>query len=320
MSSSGSGCRQAFARALLDEARKDPSIYVVTTDARGSAALDEFAKALPGQFVEAGIAEQDAVGIGAGLAHSGKRVFVCGPACFLSSRSVEQVRVDAAYADLDVKIVGVSGGVSYGALGATHHSLHDLALYRAIPNMTVIVPSDAAQAELIARKLVRVRGPAYIRMGRNPMPDSYEPGAARFELGKANLLMDGKDCAIIACGEALPYALGAARNLASRGIFCLVLDMPTIKPIDEEAILAAAWRCGAVVTVEEHYAKGGLGGSVAEFLAERYPTSMRILGFPDKYLPAGTSEELFTYCGLDSAGIARSVMAFLDSIKRGNSH
>ena len=313
MSSSGTGCRQIFMRALLDEAQKDPSIFVVTTDARGSAALDEFAKALPRQFVEAGIAEQDAVGIGAGLARSGKKVFVCGPACFHASRSVEQVRIDAAYADLDVKIVGVSGGVSYGALGATHHSLHDFALYRSIPNMKVIVPSDAAQAELMARKLAHTRGPVYLRMGRNPVPDSYEPGAARFEIGVANTLMKGDDCALVSCGEALHYALDAARKLASGGIACNLLDMPTIKPLDEEAILEAARRCGSVITIEEHYAKGGLGGAVAELLAERLPLPMRILGFPDEYLPAGSSEELFAHCGLDSDGIVRSVKAFLDS-------
>jgi transketolase len=317
MSSVGSGCRQAFMRALLDEARKDPSIFVVTTDARGSAALDDFAKALPNQFVEAGIAEQDAVGIGAGLAHSGKRVFVCGPACFHSSRSVEQVRVDAAYADLDLKIVGVSGGVAYGALGATHHSLHDIALYRSIPNISVILPSDAAQAELVARALARRRGPAYVRMGRNPVPDSYAPGAAAFEFGKAERLREGRDCAIVACGEALHYARGAAELLAARGVECRLLDMPTIKPLDEAAILEAASDCGAVVTVEEAYAKGGLGGAAAEFLSERRPTPMLILGFPDEYLPAGSSDELFAHVGLDSSGIARRIEAFLARLGAG---
>jgi transketolase len=311
MSSTGTGCRQRFMRSLLEEATRDPSIYVVTSDSRGSASLDEFAKVLPAQFVEAGIAEQDAVGIGAGLAHSGKRVFVCGPACFYSSRAVEQARVDVAYAGLDVKIVGVSGGVSYGALGATHHSLHDIALYRAIPGMTVVLPSDAAQAELAARELSRFRGPAYVRMGRNPVPDAYEEGQVRFVLGKANVLRDGGDCALIACGEALHYAVDAARTLASKGIACRLVDMSTIKPLDAEAVLEAADRCGAVVTVEEHYAKGGLGGAVAELLCERRPTPMRILAFPDEYLPAGSSEDLFAYVGLDSAGIARSVEEFL---------
>jgi transketolase len=316
MSTAGNGCRQAFMRALLEEAMRDPSIFVVTSDARGSASLDDFAAALPGQFVEVGIAEQDAVGIGAGLAHSGKRVFVAGPASFYSARAVEQVKNDAAYADLDVKIVGVSGGVSYGALGATHHALHDLALYRSIPNMAVIVPSDAAQAGMAARDLAKRRGPAYIRMGRSPVPDSYAPGEARFEFGKANLLADGKDCAIIACGETLHYAMGAVHALGERGIRCSLLDVPTIKPLDEAAILGAARRCGAVVTVEESYAFGGLGGAVAELLSQRTPTPMRILGFPDSYLPAGSSEELFAHCGLDSAGIERKVLEFLRGLGR----
>ncbi|MGA2547722.1 MAG: transketolase C-terminal domain-containing protein [Rectinemataceae bacterium] len=317
MSSAGFGCRQAFARALLDEARRDPSIFVVTSDARGSAALDEFARELPEQFVEVGIAEQDAVGVGAGLARSGKRVFVAGPASFYSARCVEQVKNDVAYADLDVKIVGVSGGVSYGALGATHHSLCDIALYRAVPNMSVIIPSDAAQAELVARHLARNRGPAYVRMGRSPVPDSYEPGAAAFSSGKANILAQGSDCAIVACGEALHYALGAVSELAARGIACLLLDMPSIKPLDEAAILEAARRCGAVVTVEEHYACGGLGGAVAELLSQRLPTPLRILGFPDEYLPAGSSDELFEYCGLGSGGIAGSVVEFLGATRKG---
>lgn len=313
MSTAGNGCRQAFMRSLLEAARKDPSIYVVTSDARGSASLDEFAAALPGQFVEVGIAEQDAVGIGAGLAHSGKRVFVAGPASFYSARAVEQVKNDAAYADLDLKIIGVSGGVSYGALGATHHSLHDVALYRSIPNLAVVIPSDAAQAALVAKDLTARRGPVYLRMGRSPVPDSYAPGEARFEFGKANLLAEGGDCAILACGEALHYALGAVRVLGDRGIRCSLVDVPTIKPLDEDAILEVARRCGAVVTVEESYAAGGLGGAVAELLSQREPTRMRLLGFPDAYLPAGSSEELFAHCGLDSAGIAKSVEAFLSS-------
>jgi transketolase len=311
MSQSGKGCRHAFMGALLEEARRNPAIFVVVTDSRGSSALDEFAKALPAQFVEAGIAEQDAVGIGAGLAASGKKVFVCGPACFHSSRSVEQVRVDAAYADLDLKIVGVSGGVAYGALGATHHSLHDIALYRSIPNMTVILPSDSAQADLAARALAHSRGPVYLRMGRNPVPDTYGAGKAAFQIGEANLLREGRDCAIIACGEALRYAAAAAELLASKGIACRLLDMPTVKPLDEAAVLSAAEDCGAIVTVEEAYAKGGLGGAVAELLAERRPTPMRILGFPDEYLPAGSQDELFAHAGLDAPGIAKSVEIFL---------
>jgi transketolase len=317
MSASGFGCRQAFAKGLLEEARANPAIYVVTSDARGSAAFDEFARALPGQFVEAGIAEQDAVGIGAGLARSGKRVFVVGPASFYSARCVEQVKNDVAYADLDVKIIGVSGGVSYGALGATHHSLHDVALYRSIPNMSVILPSDAAQAELAARYLARNRGPAYLRMGRAPVPDVYKPGTVAFAPGKANVLAEGRDCAVIACGEALHYAADAVRELGRRGVACRLLDMPTIKPLDDEALLSAAEACGVVVTVEEHYAKGGLGGAVAELLSRRRPLPVLALGFPDEYLPAGNSAELFAHCGLDAAGIARSVTEFLGSIGKG---
>ncbi len=323
MSGSGISCRHAFTAALLEEALNEPRLYAVTTDARGSVTLGDFAKALPGQFVEIGIAEQNSVGVGSGLARSGKRVFVCGPACFYSARSAEQVKNDVAYAGADVKIVGVSGGVSYGALGGTHHSLHDIALYRAIPNLSVIIPADVTQTEAATRYLASHAGPAYMRLGRAPVPDVYRSSDSSFHFGRANRLSDGQDCAIIACGETLFHALAAEKLLRTKGVRCTVLDIPTIKPLDREAIVQAARESGRVVTVEEHSVFGGLGSAVAEVLGEEYPVPVRIIGFPDEFVPAGESPQLYDYYGLTGPKLADTIFAFVqtkshnaDSIRR----
>ena len=308
---SGESCRHAFTGALLERAREDRSIIAVTSDAKGSVTLGDFEAALPEQFVETGIAEQNAVGISAGLALSGKRVFVCGPACFYSARSFEQVKNDVAYADSNVKVIGVSGGVSYGALGSTHHSLHDVAAYRAVPNISVILPADRHQTRRLTEFLTTYDHPVYVRLGRSPVPDVYAEGDECFEFGKAQTLRSGGDCTIVAAGETVFHAVEAARTLAERGISATVLDMSCIKPLDLDTLLAAAERTGAVVTVEEHSAFGGLGAAVAEALAQNRPTPMKILGFPDEFAPAGSSRELFEHFGLDAAGIATAVETLL---------
>jgi len=310
-SASGVSCRHAFTAALLSCAREDGSIVAVTSDAKGSVTLFDFEKALPGQFVETGIAEQNAVGIAAGLANGGKRPFVCGPACFYSARSFEQVKNDLAYADSNVKVVGVSGGVSYGALGSTHHSLHDIAAYRAIPNLSVILPSDRFQTAEATRFLGRYDHPVYMRIGRGAVPDVYDESQPCFRFGKANTLREGGDCTIVAMGETVHHALRAAELLETDGIKVTVLDSPCIKPFDSQTVLESAKRTGAVVTVEEHSVFGGLGATVAELLSQYEPTRMKILGFPDAFAPAGTSGELFEHVGLTGEGIAASVRAFL---------
>jgi len=259
-------CRKAFTSALLEEARTDNNIFVVTSDARGSVTLDDFANELPEQFVEVGIAEQNAVGMAAGLASCGKNVFVCGPACFYSARSLEQIKVDVAYSRNSVKIVGVSGGISYGALGSTHHSLHDIAVMRTFPGLNIYLPADRYQTEQLTRYLAKSNEPAYVRMGRNAVPDVYSKGQASFTWGKANVLHEGTDVSIIATGETVYHALEAARMLEQENISALVLDMPTIKPIDREAILMAAKTTGRIITVEEHSIYGGLGSAVAEIV------------------------------------------------------
>lgn len=312
-SAPGKSCRHAFTETLLEMARNDPLIMAVTSDAKGSVTLGEFEKSLPQQFLELGIAEQNTVGVSAGLALCGKRPFVCGPASFYSARAIEQVKNDVAYANSNVKIIGVSGGVSYGALGSTHHSLHDIAFMRAIPNIAVILPCDFAQTSEATRFLTSFTGPAYMRVGRTPVPDVYTGGPAPFALGKANRLREGSDCTIIATGETVFHAAKAAEQLAQSGIHARLLDMPTLKPIDAEAIIAAARDTGGIVTVEEHSVHGGLGAAVAEIVVQQHPVRMKIVAFPDEFVPAGSSAELFAHYGITGPALAAAVTEFIRS-------
>lgn len=299
--------RAAWSEALLALARENPRIIAVTTDSRGSAAMGAFAKALPNQLVECGIAEQNAVSIAAGLAQTGLCPYVCGPAAFLATRAFEQIKVDMAYNHSNVKVAGVSAGVSYGALGSTHHAVQDIAVMRTLPGMTVLVPADANQCTAMVRALQAYPGPAYIRMGRGQVPDVYGVGP-EFAIGKANMLVPGGDAAILATGEMVAPALEAAALLQAEGIAARVLDIHTIKPLDEDAVLAAA-TTGAVVTVEEHSVCGGLGSAVAELLAQGHPVKLRILGLPDEPLYAGNSQQVKDHYQLNAQGIARAVQA-----------
>ena len=295
--------RKAFTGRLLELARENPRILAVATDSRGSVTLTDFAEQLPKQFVECGIAEQDAVGIGAGLSNGGFVPFVCGPACFFSMRSAEQVKVDVAYSHTNVKIIGVSGGVSYGALGTTHHSTQDIALMRATPTIEIFLPADGTQMVALTDYLAESAEPAYVRMGRGGVPAVYSSPAEAFTYGRANRLTEGGDLALIACGEMVYHALEAERVLRSRGVHASVYDMHTLRPLDEDAILQAA-DTGLVLTVEEHCVHGGLGGAVAEVLSQRKPVRMRILGLPDVPLYNGTSEQVMAHYGLTGEGIA----------------
>lgn len=303
-------CRKSFTDTLLQLAKNDKDIVAVTSDARGSVTLGDFANELPGQFVECGIAEQDAVGISAGLAHSGKKVFVCGPACFYVARSLEQVKVDLAYSRNPVKILGVSGGVAYGALGATHHSLHDIAALRTFPGMNIVLPCDARQTAKLVKELVDYPHPVYVRVGRAAVPDVYEDDNFTFRLGKANMLQDGNQLTIIAAGETVYHALQAGRQLAAQGISTRVLDMSSIKPCDTEAVLKAARDTGRIITVEEHSMFGGLGAMVTEILSEN-PVPVRIIGIPDEDVVHGSNKEIFHHYGLDAEGIVKSALSFV---------
>jgi len=299
-------CRKAFTETILELAKEDKNIVVLTSDARGSVTLNSFAEELPEQFVELGIAEQNMVGTAAGMALNGLKPFVCAPACFLSARSFEQVKVDMAYANTNVKAIGISGGVSYGALGTSHHSVQDIAMMRATAGLTIIIPSDARQTAAMTKKLADFEGPVYVRMGRGGVEDIYEENDVMFEIGKANTVHDGDDITIIGCGETVRVALDGAIELEKEGISARVLDMHTIKPLDEEAILKAANETGKIITIEEHCINGGLGGAVAEVLVQNKPIPQRIMGIPDEQTVSGDSAEVFKHYGLTADNIVKT--------------
>ena len=305
-------CRKSFTDTLLELAREDKEIIAVTSDASGSATLTDFAKTLPEQFVEVGIAEQNAVGISAGMASTGKKVFIFGPACFYVARALEQVKVDMAYSQMPVKIMGVSGGVAYSQLGATHHSLHDIAVLRTFPGMEVYLPCDVRQTRKLVQKMVNHPKPAYIRVGRNAVPDVYENDDFEFELGKANTLMEGNDLTIIGTGETVAHCLEAGRLLKEHGINARVLDMCSIKPFDREAVVKAARETGRIVTAEEHSIYGGLGAIVAEITAQECPVRMKILGVPDENVIHAKPLTVFQHYGFDYQGIYQAALELLN--------
>jgi len=302
---------EAFATTLLELARQDSDLLVVTSDSRGSAKLAPFAKAAPGQIVEVGIAEQNLVGVAAGLAAAGKNVFAVSPACFLTARSLEQIKNDLCYSDRPVTAVGISAGVSYGALGTTHHSLHDYAALRAIHNITIVAPADNFETRAAVRAAAQSTKPVYLRFGKKRMPllPRLEPG---FELGKASLIRAGTDLAFLACGETVAPAFEAAELLAQEGIQCRVLSLHTLKPLDLAAVRQAAAETGAVITVEEHSVNGGLGEACAGLLLqEGLPSRFRIVGFPDDHTVTGSQEEIFHHYGIDGPGLAATARQLL---------
>jgi transketolase len=306
-----------FAETLLGLARQDRNLLVVTSDSRGSGKLAPFGEALRDQIVEVGIAEQNLVGVAAGLAAAGKRVFAVSPACFLTARSLEQIKNDVAYSDHAVTLVGISAGVSYGALGSTHHSLHDLAVLRAINNVDVVVPADNAETREAVRAAAGSERPVYLRFGKAPQFDlRSEP--VTLERGKSFTLREGSDVAFIAAGETVIHALLAAASLAeSSGLSCRVLSVPYIKPLDDAAILKAASECRAVITVEEHMVHGGLGEACASLLlrAEVCPR-FRIVGIPDEYTVTGAQADIFRHYGISMEGLARTALDLLDGPRR----
>lgn len=297
--------RAAICSVLMERAGTDRDIVVLCSDSRGSASMTPFAEAFPGQFVEVGIAEQNLVSIAAGLAKCGKKPFAASPACFLSTRSYEQAKIDVAYSNTNVKLIGISGGVSYGALGMSHHSAQDIAAMSAIPNMRVYIPSDRHQTKCLIEALLQDKAPAYIRVGRNPVEDIYEEGNIPFEMDRATVLSRGQDVAVIACGEMVHPALEAVKLLERRGIHALLLDMYCVKPIDEAAVIEAAQNAGAVLTVEEHSSYGGLGARVSQIVGGHCPRRVKNLSLPDAPVITGTSKEVFDYYGLNAEGIAK---------------
>lgn len=299
--------RKAICDVLLKEAETDKDIVVLCSDSRGSASLAPFADTYPEQFVEMGIAEQDLVSVSAGLAHCGKKAFAASPACFLSTRSYEQCKIDVAYSNTNVKLIGISGGISYGALGMSHHSAQDIAAMSAIPNMRVYLPSDRFQTAKLIKALLKDEKPAYIRVGRNPVEDIYTEDNCPFEMDKATVLAEGTDAAIIACGEMVRPAYEAAKLLEKDGIHATVLDMYCVKPLDKEAIVKAASNAKAVVTAEEHAPYGGLGSMVSQVVGAECPRKVLNIALPDAPVVSGTSQEVFDYYGMNAEGIAKTV-------------
>lgn len=287
-------------------------ITVLCSDSRGSASLSKFADTYPEQFVEMGIAEQDLVSVAAGLASCGKKAFAASPACFLSTRSYEQAKIDCAYSNTNVTLIGISGGVSYGALGMSHHSAQDIAAMSAIPNMRVYLPSDRFQTAKLIEALLQDEKPAYLRVGRNPVEDIYTEENCPFEMDKATVLAEGTDVALIACGEMVRPALDAAALLKAQGISATVLDMYCVKPLDNAAVIKAAQNAKVVVTVEEHAPFGGLGSMVAQAVGEHCPRKVKNLSLPDAPVITGTSKEVFDYYGLNAAGIAKTAAELLN--------
>ena len=305
--------RQAICDTLMAAAGKDRNVIALCSDSRGSASMTPFFNTYPDQSIEVGIAEQNLVSISAGLAKCGKKPFAFSPACFLSTRSYEQAKIDCAYSDTNVKLIGISGGVSYGALGMSHHSAQDIAAMSAIPNMRVYLPSDQYQTKKLIEALLTDQKCAYVRVGRNPVEDIYSENDCPFEMNKATILADSEDfdVAIIACGEMVHPAIEAAKNLKNDGISAVVVDMYCVKPIDHDAVLSVARKAKLIVTIEEHAPFGGLGSMVSQIVASECPKRVINLTLPDAPVITGISREVFDTYGLNADGISETVRKVL---------
>lgn len=298
-------CRDAFAETLERLAANDEKIVAVCNDSVGSSKLGGFKSKFPERLVNVGIAEQNLVGVGAGLANGGRLPFVCGASCFLTGRALEQIKADISYSNANVKLVGISSGMAYGELGPTHHSIEDFAWTRVLPNLPVIAPCDRIETAAAIEWAASYAGPCFLRLSRVGVPDLL-PEDHQFELGRANLLRQGSDVTLIANGTLTHRLVKAAEILAERGIKARVLNMATVRPIDEEAIIAAAKETGAIVTAEEHSIFGGLGSAVAEVVVENVPVPMKRLGVPGIYAPTGSAELLLDEFGMAPTAIAEA--------------
>lgn len=297
--------RKIICDVLMKKAQEDETVTVLCSDSRGSASMTPFFEAFPEQAVEIGIAEQNLVSIAAGMAKCGKKTYAASPACFLSTRSYEQAKVDVAYSNTNVKLIGISGGISYGALGMSHHSLQDIAAMAAIPNMRVYLPSDRFQTEKLLEALLEDQKPAYIRVGRNSVEDVYTEEYCPFQMNHATMVKEGKDLLIVACGEMVHPAVQAVEILEKEGISVAVLDMYCLKPFDVETLRSTAQKCKAVISVEEHAPFGGLGSMVSQVIAKYDPKRVWNMTLPDEPVVTGTSQEVFDYYGLNAEGIAK---------------
>lgn len=306
--------RQAICETLMSHAKEDKDIIALCSDSRGSASMTPFFTAYPDQSVEVGIAEQNLVSIAAGMAHCGKKAYCFSPACFLSTRSYEQAKIDVAYSNTNVKLIGISGGISYGELGMSHHSAQDIAAMSAIPNMRVYLPSDRFQTAKLIEALLKDTKPAYIRVGRNPVEDIYTEDDCPFELDKATVLKYGngaKKAVLVSCGEMVRPAIEAAKLLAEDGMSVTVLDMYCVKPFDEKALLESIEDADVVLSIEEHAPLGGLGSVVASVVAANNPKKVIQMALPDDHVITGKSKAVFDYYGLNAAGIVEKIKGYI---------
>jgi transketolase len=303
-------CRDAFAAVLERLGSEDPRVVAVCNDSVGSSKLGGFKARFPERLVNVGIAEQNMVGVGAGLANGGLLPFVCGAACFLTGRSLEQIKADVAYSNANVKLVGISSGMAYGELGPTHHSIEDFAWTRVLPNLPVIAPCDSIETAAAVEWAAGYAGPVFLRLSRVGVPDILPAGHV-FRLGKATQLRDGGDVTLIANGTLTHRLVKAAEILAAEGISARVLNMSTVRPIDTEAIVAAVRDTGAILTAEEHSVYGGLGSAVAEVVVQEAPAPMKILGVPGIFAPTGSAEFLLDEFGMAPAAMAEAAKALM---------
>lgn len=303
-------CRDAFAGTLVAIASENQDIVAVCNDSVGSGKLGAFKERWPERLVNVGIAEQNLVGVGAGLANGGKLPFVCAAACFLTGRALEQIKADVAYSNTNVKLCGISSGMAYGELGPTHHSTEDFAWIRAIPNIAVVAPADRIETSAATEWVASFEGPVFLRLSRVGVPDLFPEGHT-FELGKANMLRDGTDLTIIANGTLTHRSIFAAELLARKGVSARVLNLATVRPIDEDRVIAAALDTGAILTCEEHTIFGGLGSAVAEVVVDNAPVPMKRLGVPGTFAPTGSANFLLDEFGMSPEGIAQSAIELL---------
>lgn len=303
-------CRDAFVAVLERLGAENSKVVAVCNDSVGSSKLGGFKSKWPERLVNVGIAEQNMVGVGAGLANGGLLPFICGASCFLTGRSLEQVKADIAYSNANVKLIGISSGMAYGELGPTHHSIEDFAWTRVLPNLPVIAPCDSIETAAAVEWAASYEGPVFLRLSRVGVPDLL-PTGHRFELGKANLLRDGDAITLIANGTLTHRMVKAAEVLAAKGIEARVLNMATVRPIDVDAIVKAAQETGAILTAEEHSVYGGLGSAIAECVVAEAPVPMNILGVPGIFAPTGSAEFLLDEFGMSPAAIADAATALI---------
>jgi len=301
---------EVFSEVLQNLAETDRDIIVVTSDSRGSGKLVPFGQKYPEQIVEVGIAEQNLVGVATGLASMGKKAFAVSPACFLTARALEQIKNDVAYSDNPVKLIGISAGVSYGALGTTHHSLHDYAVLRAINNISIVAPADNFETAEAIKQASEMQSPIYLRFGKKTMPANLNPDATDFKIGKGRVIQQGNDLTFVATGEAVLPCVEAAKLLEKEhNISSRIISLHTIKPLDTELLLDSAANGKPVITVEEHSVNGGLGEAVASLLFQNgFTNKFKIVGLPDDHTVSGSQIEIFNHYGISAEGLKNTAL------------